>query len=666
MHGDAVWIGQAQTCSSFAMSQSLPARAYFDVSFVDDAAVAIHSTGLDDLEALIRIVVEGFHHAAAARGLHINFDKGKTEVVWDIIGKGSRSLKERLHDAGNLLCWQNSEHQFCLRVSHSYKHLGSWMQVAGSHQREFSHRAGQALQSWGCGLARSFYQKSYVGLKAKTIAFQSLSMSRMMFQAHTWIGVTDDMLGHWQQKLRKPLGLMVRTQLRGNAPTHVDTNDLFALAQILPPIDQLHLARLRYLKRLLQFCPQGLWDMLHQVVHKPTSWLHLCQSSFAWFLQFYPLSGAPSDPSDLSAWLSYVVLDVKWKGRLKTAAKGCLCFRRAVAEHNVWFKAFQTTFVVAGGVLQFRRPPRQQLGFVTNARKRLLPRRLWPPTRAGFMAIAELSNILLLIMFAMPVQKFITLERGSLNTSVMPHNVLRPCRRVFPAVSVFFFLSFFYFFVFFSFCTFFYFFFFFFVYFVYFFFVIAMDEADHATTLELRAQGWGDRKALVPMRKIHGPCLPLPGSPDAIDMLARWTLRHPDRGSAFDHLQGHAQTVAEAPEPQLRFFSQDMPAFVFQSRAGMNAGDGRFSLHGLARETAILHIRTQVFVHFFSGYRRCGDLHSVLEQHVFPHGQQLFLISVDMCLQRERGDLASSLLPCVVAGPHQVWFRFVVQGGGPV
>ena len=203
-HSDASWIGQAEHCSSFAASEDIPGRAYCDVSFVDDAAVAIHSTTLADLEALICVVVEGFHHAAASRGLHINFEKGKTEVMWDILGKGSRSLKERLHDAGNRLCWQHHESCFCLRVSHSYKHLGSWMQVAGSHQRELAHRAGQALQSWGC-LARTFYQKSYVGLRAKTIAFQSLSMSRMMFHAHTWTGVTDEMLGHWQQKLRKPL-----------------------------------------------------------------------------------------------------------------------------------------------------------------------------------------------------------------------------------------------------------------------------------------------------------------------------------------------------------------------------------------------------------------------------------------------------------------------------
>lgn len=172
--------------------------------------------------------------------------------------------------------------------------------------------------------------------------------------------------------------------------------------------------------------------------------------------------------------------------------------------------------------------------------------------------------------------------------------------------------------------------------------MLDLDAADHATTSALRAQGWGERKALMPMRKIFGPCLPLPGTAGAAEMYARWSARSPVVGSAFEQLQGHSLAQDERPAPQVLLFHADLLAFVLQSAQGMNSGDGRFALGGLARETALLHIRTQVFVHFFSGYRRRGDLHQILEQHVFPNGQQLFIISVDMCLQRERGDLATS------------------------
>ena len=264
----ATWLGAPTHCSSFAEAEDIPLHAYFDVSFVDDVAVAVHAETLQEVESLIKLVVESFHTAAKARGLDVNFNQGKTEVLWDILGKGSKAMKERLHDSGQWLSWQQGTHTFNLRVAHSYKHLGSWVQIGGSHQREIAQRASLALQSWGC-LARSFYHKRHVGLKAKTTAFQSLSMSRMMYNAHTWVGVTDDHLATWQQKLRKPLGLMTKSMLKGIAPVKVDTVDLFALAQILPPADQLHVARLRYLKRLLAYCTQTLWNLLIQAATWP-------------------------------------------------------------------------------------------------------------------------------------------------------------------------------------------------------------------------------------------------------------------------------------------------------------------------------------------------------------------------------------------------------------
>ena len=49
-------------------------------------------------------------------------------------------------------------------------------------------------------------------------------------------------------------------------------------------------------------------------------------------------------------------------------------------------------------------------------------------------------------------------------------------------------------------------------------------------------------------------------------------------------------------------------AILFTAAAG-----GAFAMHGLARETAILHVRVLVIVHFFSGYRRMGDIHHVVE-----------------------------------------------------
>lgn len=606
---NAEWIGTPCHCESFARSDEISSSAYFDVSFVDDAAIAVHASSLSDLEQLIKRAVEGFHQAAALRGLDVNFDQGKTEVMWDVLGRGSKALKERLHDAGYRLCWKELGQAFCLRVSHSYKHLGSWMQTAGSHQREIQHRASQALQSWGC-LARSFYNKPYVGIKAKSIAFQSLSMSRLLYNAHTWTGITDEMLAHWQQKLRKPIGLLAKPFLRGVAPVKVDTNDLFAIVQILPPVDQLHLARLRYLKRLLSFCPQGLWNFLHQTKDCQTGWLGACVTSFEWFLQFYQVPGAPADSHDFDAWLSYIALDSCWKGRLKKAAKGCLCFRQAVAEQNIWLKNFTSKFEEAGGVVPVK-PQSAGVTWICDLCQKSFGSKRALATHSGrahgyrrmvkYYAIDTTCNAC--------AKSYHTRKRliEHLKDAAQCLQTLQAC---FPPLSDE--------------------------------AVLELDAQDHDTTLELRAQGWQASKALTPMRKLYGPCLPPAGSVEAAQMYAKWSVRNPSAGTAFDLFQGHAAGQADVSEPRVIFFAEDLPAFVMQSCCGMNNGDGRFSLFGLARETAILHVRAQVFVHFFSGYRRAGDLHDLLAHHVFESGHQLFVLSIDMCLQRERGDLASS------------------------
>ena len=607
--GAAAWLGAANSCETFGSSRQLPPTAYFDVSFVDDAAIAIHAPTLAEVENIIQVVVQAFHNAAKTRGLDVNFSQGKTEVLWDIIGKGSRALKERLHDQGHWLKWERDGQAYCLRMAHTYKHLGSWLQVGGSHQREISHRAGQALQSWGC-LARSFYHKRYVGMKAKTIAFQSLSMSRMMYNAHTWTGITDEQVAQWQQKLRKPVGLLTKPQLRGIAPVKVDTVDLFALSGVLPPMDQLHLARLRYLKRLLAYCPQTLWDLLLAAKDVPNSWLDSCAQSFAWFVKFYQVPGAPVDTHDLTAWLTHIALDPNWKGRLKSAAKGCLKFRQATAEHNVWNKAFHATFQAGGGTIPCPQQIHQNT-WVCDLCNRAFPSKRALATHSGrahgyrrmvkFYAVGEMCGAC--------VKLYATRKRliEHLRDATSCLQTLQAC---FPPLSDQ--------------------------------QVLEMDTEDHATTLQLRAQGWGAAKALAPMRKMQGPGLPSAGTADAATMLAKWCARQPTVGSGFQNLQGHSVTRQDNDQPQVRLFAQDLPAFVFQSEAGMQRGDGRYSQTGLARETARLHIRTLVFVHFFSGYRRKGDLHDILQHHVFPQGHQLFILSVDMCLQRERGDLATS------------------------
>eukprot|EP00438_Fugacium_kawagutii_P032544 Skav202162 [mRNA] locus=scaffold970:353126:358553:- [translate_table: standard] len=73
---------------------------------------------------------------------------------------------------------------------------------------------------------------------------------------------------------------------------------------------------------------------------------------------------------------------------------------------------------------------------------------------------------------------------------------------------------------------------------------------------------------------------------------------------------------------------------------------------------------TMSFIHFFSGYRRTQDIHSILDQYNLPDSSQLITLSIDLCMQRESGDLAQ---------PHALrWWQdraasgqILGCGGGP-
>lgn len=58
-----------------------------------------------------------------------------------------------------------------------------------------------------------------------------------------------------------------------------------------------------------------------------------------------------------------------------------------------------------------------------------------------------------------------------------------------------------------------------------------------------------------------------------------------------------------------------------------------------SRFMAWLHIRCLLFVHFYSGFRRDGDIQHCIEAQHTIDGAQLYCLSVDLCLAKRHSDL---------------------------
>ena len=339
---DAAWLGQVGSTLDVTDVRPLPCPAYLDVSYVDDVVFAIHGFCNAEVCDMATICVDAFQQAAKKRGLLINFDPGKTEVVLTLRGKGTRAVKQQIAADHGCLPWTDGDQSRALRVVTSYKHLGTWLQEKGKHTKEVRSRAATACSSWA-PLARPFYRKKQISPMAKQRVFEAMTYSRLLFNAHVWTGVQPSDLVTWQNSIRVPLYSLVRGVTRGIPPFKLSVETLAGLGGFVTPTDALHAARLRYIKRFVQQGHQMLWDMLWDSRMADGSWVSLCMSSFRWLCRFCPKKLPLQGDASFLEWYQVVALGNAWKGKVRAALRSCRQYRKAYAVQHVWELQFLET-----------------------------------------------------------------------------------------------------------------------------------------------------------------------------------------------------------------------------------------------------------------------------------------------------------------------------------
>eukprot|EP00438_Fugacium_kawagutii_P034473 Skav215971 [mRNA] locus=scaffold3174:31633:36537:- [translate_table: standard] len=604
---DIAWVGDGAPHGDFSAYKDLPRFAFAELAFVDDCAVMLHAPNNIQLQAAVAQITAAFVQAAAKRGLEVNWKEGKTELLWHPTGTGSRQIRRDFAANGAFVHASPTEPSPTLRVVNAYKHLGTWLQTRHRHSRELRARVSAASAGWG-PLAKSFFRRPAVPQATKTLVFQMISCARHLYHAHIWTGVQTPELEKWADALRPMLASLVRGPLQGLAPYLFSVDELAGLANLLPPIQALHLARLRYLKRLLKVCPSALWTMLQQD-ESDCGWLALCRQSLVWLCQHYDYPLPLKADAPFLDWIQFVQLDFNWHGRLKTAAAACRQFFRAKAEHHCHVALFEREFVNMGAQLPAADTSTQTLPWECG----LCGARF--ATSRGLAIHAHKKH------GYRDKVRYYALGTQCLACNLQFHTRPRLCRHLqvqercmatyqacfAPAPEEL---------------------------------VDDLDRQDRELHRVLRQQGWTEFHALQACLRLPGPVLPDAGTPEAAHMLHLSRQRLDNQQPAYTQMFGICTSSSPVSSSQLWWQDADLPAFVFQSAGGMQRGDGRLDMGGLAKQYAILHIKCLVFVHFFSGYRRDGDLHTILDQQSLESGVQLFTLSVDLCMQRQRGDLA--------------------------
>ena len=618
------------------------AHSWAEVAYVDDLAILLKSPDNAMLVKHATHAADAVFSAARLRGLQLTLGEGKTELLWALHGTGKRSILTAVAENGGTVpvALSSPVQTVQLPVVLAYKHLGTWVQNNAKPLRAIRARVAAARQAWG-PLLKPFLSKSCVLFSTKLRVFESLVLSRYMFNAHTWCQVSSSQLAEWAAGLRPMLFSLAKPFLRGKAPFAFDVETLCGICELPAPLDMLHLARLRYFKRLLHNCPAVLWHSLQATAENDGSWFQLLKSSFAWLCRFSSTSfGLHADTAFLD-WCSFVAVDDRWKGRLRRAMASCRRYRHEHAKVVIWNTWFCQSLLQNNGV--------------TSG----LPD---PPVLAERWQCLHCSDIFgskrALAQHAVKQHGYKTLVKHyaydgtCANCCRLFHSRARLCchlrtatecldriRASFPPLPL---------------QT-----------------MYSLEELDREHAREMRRQGWLATKAKVPVLRGSGPALPPADSPDAMMMRIKWVARQD--GSECPALDGLAGWCVQPPSSVPADFvaSDDTPdsgqdiVFVMHSANGTEHGDGgRFSMRGLAWLYARLHIKTLCFIHFFSGFRREGDLQHQIEQHHVQGIFHIFCISIDFCLQGCDSDLAS-------ARSREFWKHQICSGavfgtgGGP-
>ena len=318
----ASWQGEAGPQDELHRYRDIPDHAWCEVAFVDDLAVLLRAPTQQDLGELIQLAFQAVGVVAEKRGLQLNMEAGKTEVLRAFVGKGAKQAKQQLILSKFLMPITVGENLMQLRVVQSYKHLGGWVHADGKPRHALRERIRNAKQAWG-PLIQPFFRRKQVSLQAKVRVFESLVMSRMLFNVHALSRITQKEVGMWESAMRSMVVPLVGSKLEGLPPFAFSTESLCGLIGLLPPSDLLHIARLRFLPRLLSNCPRVLWDLIHDGDHGEDSWIASTRTSFKWLCTFMGPRLTLSHDADLKDWWTFISLDEKWNLKVKRAAKAC-------------------------------------------------------------------------------------------------------------------------------------------------------------------------------------------------------------------------------------------------------------------------------------------------------------------------------------------------------
>ena len=157
------------------------------IVWMDDIAISLATLTAPQLVPLIQYTLDAVHNAFRCRGLTINLEKGKSEILVMFRGPGAVQCRTQMFDIDHAptIMVTTATHILNVKVTTNYKHLGVRFAMNLDYEQEVLARIGAARQAFE-QMRKAIFLNDAIPVAGRIQLFQSLVLSRLFYECAVW------------------------------------------------------------------------------------------------------------------------------------------------------------------------------------------------------------------------------------------------------------------------------------------------------------------------------------------------------------------------------------------------------------------------------------------------------------------------------------------------
>ena len=306
----------------------------FQVTWADDLAVLLSFDTPQEILTKLPFAASALFDTLAEYGMKAAIGPSKTAAI--VLARGKDAVKVRRHlfkdkDAGCFVILEDETVK--LPFVDRYKHLGGLVSATANLQLEIRARCAKSRSAfWRIG--HKVLRNRRLPFASRKSIFEATVVSVHAWGAGAWPLLSAQEWRTWATALRD-LYLKMVPQLVRDQHLHVSRCELLLEGSFSRPEDVLHVARVRHIGSMILSAP----PLLHAFVVRDIAAMQGYRSSMQWFWNGLGRDQGLPRIQDWSGWKDFILASpVKWKSTIKRVALRYTRGFQRLAEAELWHR----------------------------------------------------------------------------------------------------------------------------------------------------------------------------------------------------------------------------------------------------------------------------------------------------------------------------------------